>query len=188
MRSRFNDFFSNDESEMVSTTRKIVILGFMGCGKTEVARQLAKNLGRQMVDVDGEITTTTGRTPARLIVEEGERKFREVESNALRGVLAQDSGAVIALGGGAWIEAINRELIEDDEATTVWLDTPFDTCWSHISKSEEDRPLGRSAEQARELFERRRPVYELAQLRIQVSSDESIASVAERIQSDLATV
>ena len=173
---------------MASATRKIVILGFMGCGKSEVARQLAKNLDRQMVDLDSEITTSVGRSPAQLIVEDGEREFRQIESNILRKVLAHDRGVVIALGGGDWIESVNRDLIERDGATTIWLNTSFETCWKHISTSEEDRPLGRSADQAQDLFERRRPVYELAGLHIQVEPDESITSIAARIEAELATL
>ena len=173
---------------MQSTTRKIVILGFMGCGKSEVARRLAKDLDRRMVDLDLEITAEVGRSPAQLIVEDGEGEFRQIETNTLRRVLANERSVVVALGGGAWIESANRELLERDGAITIWLNAPFESCWRHISTSREDRPLGRSPNQAHDLFERRRPVYELAGLHIIVEPDESIASIAARIEAKLATL
>ena len=58
--------------------RPVVITGFMGCGKTSVARELAVRLNTSMVDLDERITALTSRTPAQLIVEEGEAAFRTV--------------------------------------------------------------------------------------------------------------
>ena len=60
---------------------RIVITGFMGCGKTRVARELARHLNLTMVDLDERITEKEGRSPAQLIVEEGEEAFRLIESD-----------------------------------------------------------------------------------------------------------
>src|SRR5215510_4820995 len=90
--------------------RTIVITGFMGCGKSKIARALARNLDLAMVDLDESITARTGRAPAQLINEDGERAFRRIETDTLRDVLRSGAAGVIALGGGAWIEAENREL------------------------------------------------------------------------------
>src|ERR1044072_6028982 len=79
----------------------IVITGFMGCGKSKVARDRAPGLNVAMVDLDEWITARVGRNPAQLINEEGEPAFREIESNALREVLEAGEAGVIALGGGA---------------------------------------------------------------------------------------
>ncbi|HEU4870213.1 MAG TPA: shikimate kinase, partial [Pyrinomonadaceae bacterium] len=59
-------------------TGPIVITGFMGCGKSRVARALAQNLNVSFVDLDESITARTGRTPAQLIDEDGEPAFRRV--------------------------------------------------------------------------------------------------------------
>ena len=90
----------------------IVITGFMGCGKSKVARELARRRNVAMVDLDEWITARVGRSPAELITEDGERTFREIETNALREVLQSGEADVIALGGGAWIEKVNRDLID----------------------------------------------------------------------------
>ena len=115
----------------------VVITGFMGCGKTEVARQLAQRLKIEMADLDELITRTEGMTPARLIRERGERAFRTIETGVLNLLLNRNTAGVIALGGGAWIESVNREVIRNTGAISVWLDTPFDICWERIVASTE---------------------------------------------------
>jgi len=149
----------------------IVITGFMGCGKSKAARELALRRNVVMVDLDHWITRRTGRNPAQLINEDGERAFRAIETNALRELLESGEAGVIALGGGAWIEEANRELIDRFDCVSIWLDTPFDICWERIAASEEDRPLGRTREEAEARYNLRKPIYALAQLRIQSLDD-----------------
>lgn len=143
----------------------------MGCGKTRVARELARRLNVVMVDLDDQITKRVGRTPAQLIVEEGEQKFRAIEYANLRNVLEIGEASVIALGGGAWIQEVNRRMIDQFGCVSVWLDAPFEMCWTRISASQEDRPLGRTREQALALYDQRRPVYELAQVQIPIGEE-----------------
>jgi shikimate kinase len=147
---------------------KIVITGFMGSGKSRVARELAQRLNVEFVDLDERITRSDGRSPAQLIVEEGEETFRSIETRVLRELLETDTARVIALGGGAWIQETNRALINQYGYLSVWLDVPFELCWARIAASGEDRPLGRSKDRAQALYDRRRPVYQLADLRIEV--------------------
>ncbi len=161
--------------------RPIVITGFMGCGKSKVARELARRLNVSFVDLDEKITQREGRSPAQLIVEDGEPAFRAIESSTLREVLETKTAGVIALGGGAWIEEINRKLIGEYRCSSVWLDAPFELCWSRIETSAEDRPLGRTRTQALELYQRRRPLYQLAQFRIEVQGHETIEAIVTRI-------
>lgn len=152
----------------------------MGCGKTKVARELATKLNAVMIDLDDVITKRVGRSPAQLIVEDGEAAFRVIETDALRHVLEIGEAGVIALGGGAWIQERNRQLIQEFGCSSVWLDAPFEMCWSRIAASQEDRPLGRTREQALALYEKRRPVYELANVHIAVG-DESLEDLVSRI-------
>jgi shikimate kinase len=154
----------------------------MGCGKTRVARELARQLDVVMIDLDDQITKRVGRSPAQLIVEEGEPKFRAIEYANLRNVLEIGEARVIALGGGAWIQEVNRRLIEQYECLSVWLDAPFEMCWTRISNSQEDRPLGRTREQALALYEQRRPVYELAKVHVAIR-EETFEDLISRIQS-----
>ena len=160
---------------------KLVITGFMGCGKTMIARALAERLDLEMIDLDDRITQREGRSPAQLINEQGETSFRSIESEVLRELLETDALCVIALGGGAWIEERNRELIDRFGCTTVWLDVPFEVCWARIEAADEERPLGKTRDQAQVLYERRRPIYELAKVHVQVDPDEKLYDLASRI-------
>ena len=141
--------------------RPIVITGFMGSGKSKVARALARRLDLAMVDLDERITERERRSPAQLIVEEGEAAFRLIESAVLHELLQTDTAHVIALGG-AWIQEVNRNLIDRSYYVSVWLDVPFEVCWARIASAGEDRPLGKTKEQAHALYDERRSVYELA--------------------------
>ncbi len=111
------------------TDRRIIVVGFMGCGKTAVAEALARRLGCAMVDLDSFITDREGRSPAEIIVQDSEPQFREIETRALKVVLEEDAARVIALGGGAWMVDANRALVARHDCLSVWLDAPFDLCW-----------------------------------------------------------
>jgi shikimate kinase len=160
---------------------KIVITGFMGSGKTRLARELARRLNLEMVDLDDRVTEREGRSPAQLIVEEGEEAFRLIESDVLRELLETEGAGVIALGGGAWIVDANRQLIDKHDCLTVWLDVPFGLCWARIETSGEDRPLGRTKEQAKALFNQRRPIYQLAKIRFEVKGEVDLDSLVTQL-------
>ena len=159
----------------------IVITGFMGCGKTEVARALARRLDLAAIDLDETILQQHGRTAAQLIVDEGEPSFRAIETSTLRESLKRQANGVIALGGGAWITDENRKLIAAHRGVAVWLDTPFEVCWQRIESAAEDRPLGRTRAQAEERFHQRRPIYQLAPLHISVMAHEAVNDTVARI-------
>ena len=163
----------------------IVITGFMGCGKSNVARELARRLDVPMIDLDDRITAREGRTPAQLITEAGEEQFRAIETNTLLELLQTKEARVIALGGGAWIESANRDLIDWYGCLSVWLDTPFAVCWQRISASADDRPLGKTIEQAEARYNLRRPIYSLARIRIAVTGSESVDQLVSRIEVQL---
>ena len=158
----------------------IVIVGFMGCGKTVVAQELARLLGKPLVDLDANIEQFEGRSPAQIISEDGEEAFREKETKALREVLRRDEAAVVALGGGAWTNAVNREVVRSVDSVVVWLDTPFDICWQRIEQDTHFRPMAPSRAAAERLFSERLPFYRIADLRIGFA-DESPAQLAENI-------
>lgn len=164
--------------------KPIAITGFMGCGKTEVARRLARRLGLPMIDLDELIAEREGRTAAQLILEEGEQAFRVIETATLREAL-ETGDFIVSLGGGAWITEANRKLISERRGVSVWLDTPFELCWQRIAASTEDRPLGRSREQAEELYRRRHPIYQLADIRVPVVAHEPLESLLDRVEASI---
>ena len=163
------------------TDRRIVILGFMACGKTTVASELARELNCRFVDLDSFITEREKRSPAEIITQDGENVFREVETLALRDVL-QDIGAqVIALGGGTWTTPANRTLIALYDCLTVWLDASFELCWTRITSGDVVRPLAPDRETARYRFDARRHDYQLAEKQISLAGDVTAADIVKEI-------
>ena len=81
-------------------TRQIVIIGFMGTGKSTVARSVALILHGPMVDLDEVITESEGRSPAEIIEQDGENHFRQIETQTLREVLLE--GATASCSSGRW--------------------------------------------------------------------------------------
>ena len=146
--------------------RRIVIIGFMGCGKTTVANALARQLGCAVVDLDSFITDREGHTPAEIIVQDSEPSFREIETRALKVVLEENAARVIALGGGGWMMQANRALVAQHDCLSVWLDAPFALCWERIQSGGTIRPLAPERQSAKALFDSRRPAYGLAEIRI----------------------
>jgi shikimate kinase len=166
--------------------RRIVIVGFMGCGKTTVARALATRLGCGMLDLDAIISAQQNLSIPELIKERGESGFREAESFALQVVLDRLTPRIIALGGGAWTLERNRDLMTQHECLTVWLDAPFDLCWQRITEHPVPRPLALDGPSAERLYRERHPTYALANIRVDVtdqfSADYLAAVIARQIE------
>ena len=160
---------------------KIIITGFMGSGKSTVARALAQLLRYKMIDLDDVIESAVGRSARQIIEEDGEPRFRELEQEALSRLLPTSDKYVIALGGGAWISETNRRAIGEHGATSVWLDAPFSLCWQRITDAAEQRPLARNETAALELFTLRTAAYELADLSIGVTEQKSANEIAREI-------
>lgn len=171
---------------MSDKLRHIVLTGFMGAGKTTVAAALARQLNYSAIDLDEVIARREKRSVPALIKEDGEARFRETETLVLQQVLESEKAGVIALGGGAWTLERNRALIAAHDCFTIWLDAPFELCWQRIAASAEDnRPLASDAVSARQLYDKRRPLYALASLRINADTSRSVDDVAAEIVSAL---
>jgi shikimate kinase len=170
------------------TNQQIIIVGFMGSGKTTVAWEVGQKLNWSVVDLDDFITSSEGRSPAEIIEQDGENSFREIETQVLGKVLSNNSRVVIAAGGGVWTIGENRRLIAKQGALTVWLDAPFELCWDRIQVKRDMRPLAPSEEAAKRLYRDRRPVYESADLRIPVAENDSVEEIAGRLIHCLTTI
>ena len=167
------------------TDRRIVIVGFMGCGKTTVAEALAQRLRCAMVDLDSFITDREGHTPAEIIVQDSEPSFREIETRALKVVLEENAARLIALGGGAWMIEANRALVAQHDCLSVWLDAPFELCWQRIQSSGTTRPLAPDRESAGALYDSRRRVYGLAKIRIDSRKMKGLDEIAIEVETQL---
>jgi shikimate kinase len=164
-------------------TRRIIILGFMACGKTTVGQALARQLGANFIDLDSQIRETEGRSPAEIIEANGEAAFREIETLVLRDVLQNPVAHVIALGGGTWTIPANRTLVAMHDCLTVWLDVPFELCWQRIiGSSSTMRPLAPDRTTAKKLYEARRPSYQVAQLHVDAPAEKQPGQIVSEIE------
>lgn len=168
----------NDEA------RKILITGFMGAGKTTIAVALARALDCAAIDLDQFINEREKRSSQQIIDAEGEMRFRETETRALATLLKTDaasSARIISLGGGTWTIGRNRALIAQHNGFVVWLDAPFEICWRRIAHTGKSRPFARDREKARARYAERRPLYQLAALRIAITESQRPNQIADQI-------
>lgn len=161
--------------------RSIIITGFMGAGKTTLARTLGELLKCPVTDLDQLIANMHSRTAKEIITQDGEAAFREIETATLRRALNFDPPHVIALGGGAWTLQQNRDLIESKGGFTVWLDAPFSLCWQRILENGSERPLAPTKEVAQRLYESRRHAYGKASLHLNADLTVDVGVLAGRI-------
>lgn len=162
-------------------TRRIVILGFMACGKTTVGAELARQLNCGFVDLDSFISDRERRSPGEIITQNGEAAFRKLETLALRDVLQNGDVQVVALGGGTWTVPANRTLIALHDCLSVWLDAPFDLCWKRIAEARSRRPLAPDRQTAKTRFDRRRKGYARADRKITINAGNTVAEVTDEI-------
>ena len=169
-------------------TNHIVLLGFMGSGKTTVGGLLGARLGRPFVDLDDRIEAAAGRSIATVFAEQGEAAFRDLEAQSLRELLTQArEPLVIALGGGAFAQERNRQAIAAAGALTIFLDSPLETLRERCAGLLH-RPLARDPLRFTQLYLERQPIYALAAWTIGTGSgtpEEAVSTIAERLASGL---
>ena len=143
----------------------VVLVGFMGAGKSSVGRLLARRLGRCFVETDDMITARVGRSIPEIFAERGEAEFRALEEEAVR-LLALKSGDVIATGGGLPCRE-GRPAALRAVGTVVWLRGDFDTMYERARRAGE-RPMlaGRDRDEIEALYRAREPYYRQADLTI----------------------
>lgn len=164
-------------------TPGLYLVGFMAAGKTTVGRALAKELGWPFTDVDQQIELESGRTITNIFLEDGEAVFREIETEIIRkhvATIEAGNPRVLALGGGAFVQPRNWELIQNN-GVAVWLDCALDIVRNRLGE-DETRPLAADPEKLIELYEDRRPLYARADFRIEVDTT-NIDDIVDRILS-----
>jgi shikimate kinase len=162
-------------------TPGLYLVGFMASGKTTIGRALAGEIGWPFVDIDSEIEEREGKKITEIFNERGETGFREVETAVIRrhvSLIESGQPCVIALGGGAFIQARNWDLIINN-GVTVWLDCPLDIVRKRLG-DDTTRPLAANRNGLAQLFEDRRPLYARADYRVTVDTDH-IPAIIERI-------
>ncbi len=174
-----------------SPVNSVFLVGFMGAGKTSVGRALGQRLNWIFEDLDDRIQSREGRTVAEIFQDSGETEFRRAEHAALEHVLQELRGGgarIVALGGGAFVQKENAALLKAFSAPTVFLDAPIEELWqrccTQASETGAERPLLRSVEQFRKLYETRRNSYRKAALRVQTGK-RTVESISTEIEQKL---
>ncbi|KAB2640294.1 MAG: shikimate kinase [Verrucomicrobia bacterium] len=163
----------------------IVLIGFMGCGKSSIGRRLASSIGYTFTDSDDLITERHGRSISEIFASQGEEIFRNLETEELRG-LTEHQNIVLATGGGAILRKENRELLHLI-GRVVWLHANPETLFTRASRNRK-RPL-LEVENPRSTFnsllESRLPVYEeAADLKIDatgLSHEQTLEEILDRL-------
>jgi shikimate kinase len=155
---------------------KVYLVGFMGAGKTTVARAVARRLGWPFEDIDERIESRERRSVAAIFAQQGEAYFRQQERHVL-GELLAERHIIIATGGGTFVEADNRALMLAD-GRVAWLDVPLAQVIARVP-ADGRRPLAADRMQMEQLYARRRLVYAEAHVRIDASRP--VAEVVERL-------
>jgi shikimate kinase len=155
---------------------KLYLVGFMGAGKSSVARALSRRIGWRAEDIDHLIEAREGKRVADIFAQRGEPYFREVESAVLHSLVPVRQ-VIVATGGGTFIDPANRALMLGDGAV-VWLDAPLARIIERVPQDGR-RPLASDRAQMEQLFEHRRAAYSQAHARFDAS--QPLPEIVERL-------
>jgi shikimate kinase len=157
-------------------TDKLYLVGFMGAGKTTVARALGRRLGWRVEDIDARIEARERRSIAAIFSQQGEPYFRQQERVVL-GTLLSERHVIVATGGGTFAEPDNRALMLAD-GTVAWLDVPLAQVLERVH-ADGRRPLAADRTQMEQLYARRRLAYAEAHVRLDAALP--VDEVVERL-------
>lgn len=145
---------------------RIILIGYMGAGKTTVGRALSKEVGIPFYDLDWYVESRMRKKVPQLFAERGEEGFRKIERNMLHEV-AEFENVIVSCGGGTPCFFDNMDYL-NQQAETVYLEASPEVLYEHLRMGRTERPLlkGKSPEELkvfiREQLEQREPFYRKA--------------------------
>ena len=145
----------------INKNKNIVLIGYMGCGKSTVGRKAAKALGYTLLDTDTLIEKEEGMSIAKLFEVKGEEYFRNKETETIKRLITEEKGNIIATGGGLPMKEGNSELLKE-LGTVIYLKVENETLIKRLS-NDKARPLLRNVnlkERVETMLKIRGPVYE----------------------------
>lgn len=122
----------------------VILIGFMGCGKTTVGLKLSYRLRRSVIDTDKEIEREEKRSISDIFATDGEEYFREKETACLRKLLTSTGNQIISVGGGLPLREVNRELLHE-LGQVFYLRASAETIYERV-KNDTTRPLLQGAD------------------------------------------
>ena len=164
---------------------RVLLVGFMGSGKTSVGRRVAKALGWRFLDFDEAIEAEAGATVAEIFAGQGEPAFREVEERVGRRLL--EERAVVLASGGGWAAAPGRVGGVPEGTATFWLRVSPEAAVQRAGRGRSRPLLARpdALQEAQRLLERRHPYYGEARWTVDTERS-SVEDVTARILEILA--
>jgi len=163
--------------------KKIILIGFMGSGKTKVAKFLSKKLRIPLYSLDELIVEKVKKTIPQIFREMGELAFREYEIEVAKN-LRDVFPAVIDCGGGVVMNKIILDYLREKNGKIIYLETSFAVIQKRL-KNDDNRPLFKDLNQARKLYDLRKKLYQ-AYCDLKVNTDKkTVAEVAYEIISQI---
>lgn len=159
--------------------KHIILIGFMGAGKSTMGKLIANKVGCTFIDTDAYIEKKEGRSIQDIFADDGEGYFRNAETEALRELLKSDKQYVLALGGGTPLLEENRALLKEAETYVVFLKISAEDAYERL-KDDVTRPLLQGVnikEEIKSLLLMRNPVYETIADYVLLEDDKSLDDI-----------
>lgn len=165
--------------------KPLVFIGFMGVGKTTIAREVARRLGRGFVDIDEEIEKVYGTDIPTIFAKHGQAHFRETEQELIY-KWCTESKRVVSLGGGAFLKEETRQFCLE-KTTVVHLHMPWEEWKERLPALRRNRPnlQGKTIDEVEALFMERIPIYEDYHVRVEITKDSSIQEITDAVIEEL---
>jgi len=170
----------------MSNNSVIVLIGYMGCGKSSVGKKLSQKLNVKFVDFDSVIEKKYSKSISQIFNDLGEIKFRRIENSELSSLLINSKNCVLSLGGGTPCYHDNMGLILSYTKNVFFIDVNSEILSERLFKKKEKRPLISSIETIDEMkqfinkhYFERRPFYSMATHSIKSDRNDSKNVVKE---------